>query len=350
MSPIFALLAAHGGLVLFAAVLVEQLGLPLPALPWMVAAGALAANGQLNPLPALAGIVAACLIADALWFELGRRGGARVLRTLCRLSLQPDSCVRRTRDLFGRDGMRSVIAAKFVPGLGTIVPPLAGMSGVRLRRYLWFDALGSLLYGGGCLLLGVLFRHQLDWLLATLGRLGNNGLGLLVCAAAGYVGFKYFQRHRLLRRLRVARITVDELRRRQAAGEPLTILDLRARTELEREPHVISGARHVGLDELERCRHELPRDRDIIVYCSCPNEASSASVALQLHRQGLERVRPLLGGIEAWRERDYPTERWPAAGSSAHAPAAPPAPALPASPPSGDSPADIGLGPTTKAV
>jgi rhodanese-related sulfurtransferase len=174
-----------------------------------------------------------------------------------------------------------------------------------------------MLYGGSFLLLGALFRHQLDQLLSLLVRLGNGGLVLVAAAVAGYVGFKSFQRQRLLRRLRVARITVEEVRRRQMAGEPLTILDLRARAELARDPQVIPGARHAGREELERRARELPRDRDIIVYCACPNEVSSASLALQLHRRGFTRVRPLRGGIAAWRERSYPTERWLSAGTPA---------------------------------
>jgi membrane protein DedA with SNARE-associated domain len=353
MTQLISFLAEHGGWVLFAVVLVEQLGLPLPALPWMLAAGALAANGQLNLLSGLAGIVVACLIADSIWFGLGRRGGPRVLKMLCRVSLQPDSCVRRTHHLFDRYGMRGVVAAKFLPGLNTVIPPLAGMSGVRWRRFLFFDAVGSLLYGGGFLLLGVLFRHQLDHLLSLLVRLGNGGLALVAGAAAGYAGFKYFQRQRLLWRLRVARITADELRRRQLAGEPLILLDLRARAELERDPQVIAGARHAGREELERDAHALPRDRDIIVYCSCPHEVSSASLALRLQRQGFTRVRPLRGGITAWRDRGYPTERWPAAGASLPPPAVPPISQPPVSPsPPGSSTlaTDAGLEKATKLI
>lgn len=350
MSQILLLLARHGGLVLFAVVFLEQLGLPLPAMPWILAAGALVANGQLKPLPGMAGILAGCLIADALWFELGRRGGARVLRALCRLSLRPDSCVRRTQDLFERFGMGGVVAAKFLPGLSTVIPPLAGMSEVPLSQFLFFDGLGSLLYGGGLLLLGVLFRHQLDRVLASLVSLGNGGLVALAGLVAVYVVFKYLQRRRLLRQLRMARITADELRRRQLAGEEMQVLDLRARAELEREPFLIPGARPVTLEELEHCEPSLPRDRDIVLYCSCPNEVSSARMAFRLHRKGITRVRPLLGGFDAWRERAYPTEQWPTVEPSGHVPAVPPIQERPASPPPGDSSASIGPETTTKAV
>ena len=351
MTQLLSILAQHGGAVLFGVVLVEQLGLPLPTMPWILAAGALAANGQLNPAPALAGVVAACLIADSIWFGLGRRGGPEVLKLLCRVSLQPDSCVRRTHDLFDRYGMRGVVAAKFLPGLNTVIPPLAGMSAIRWWRFLLFDALGSTLYGGSFLLLGVLFRHQLDQFLSLLVRLGNGGLALVASAAAGYVGFKYFQRRRLLRRLRVARITVEEVRRLQLAGEPLTLLDLRTRAELERDPQVIPGARHTSREELERRAHELPRDRDIIVYCSCPNEVSSASLAVQLHRRGFTRVRPMRGGLEAWRERGSPPpSSAPAARPSAHVPAAPPIQEPPASPPSAGASAGISLPTTTESA
>lgn len=215
MSRILDLLAGHGVLVLFVVVLVEQLGLPLPALPWILAAGALVANGQLNAFSLIAAILLACLIADAFWFWLGRHGGARVLRLLCRISWRPDSCVRRTRDLFDKYGVWGLVVAKFVPGLSTVIRPLAGMSGMRLAKFLLFDAVGSLLSGGSLLLLGVVFRHQLDQLLSALARIGNGGLFAVLGLVTAYLGFRYLQRRRLLQKLRVQRITVDELRRRQ---------------------------------------------------------------------------------------------------------------------------------------
>jgi membrane protein DedA with SNARE-associated domain/rhodanese-related sulfurtransferase len=308
ISEITQFLVDHGGSVLFAVVLLEQAGLPLPAAPWLLAAGALCANGRLNPVLALAATVMACLIADGVWFQLGRHHGSRVLNLLCRISLEPDSCVRRTQNVFTRYGMRGVLVAKFLPGIGTLVPPLAGNAGVSAPRFFIFDGLGSLLYGGCYLLVGFLFNKQLEKILATAGSLGSSALEVIAALVAVYIGVKYFQRRRLLRDLRMAKITVDELLQMQEAGEKFMILDVRSLTELETNPAMIRGALHITMEEMEHRQQEIPRDRDIILYCSCPNEVSSARMALLLHRKGIKRVRPLLGGMDAWRERNYPTE------------------------------------------
>lgn len=308
MSEITQFLVDHGGTVLFAVVLLEQAGLPLPAAPWLLAAGALSANGRLNPFLAIAGAVVACLIADGVWFFLGRHHGNRVLNLLCRISLEPDSCVRRTQNVFTRHGMRGVVVAKFIPGIGLLVPPLAGNAGVSAPRFFLFDGLGSLLYAGSYLLAGVVFNKQLERILAAAGSVGSSALELIAALVAVYIGFKYFQRQRLLRELQTARITVDELLQKQEAGEKFMVLDLRPLTELERNPAMIRGALHITMEELGHREQEIPRDRDIILYCSCPNEVSSARMALRLHRKGIKRVRPLLGGMDAWRERNYPTE------------------------------------------
>src|SRR6266850_8064380 len=301
-------LVRHGVALLFAAVFVEQIGIPLPAAPWLLAAGALAGTGRMNWFAALSAAAFGSVLADLIWFYLGRHGGHRVLSLLCRISLEPDSCVRRTQDLFTRYGMRGVVGAKFIPGLSTLAPPLAGSSGVSTPRFLFFDGLGALLYGGCFIVVGVLFSHQLERIIDALAGLGRSALGLVAGLAALYIGYKYFQRHRLLRELRMARITVDELHQKLEAGENPLILDLRPHAELDQDPSLIRGALHMTMDEVERRQQEIPRDRDIILYCSCPNEVSSARAALLLHRRGILRVRPLLGGIDAWRERNYPME------------------------------------------
>jgi membrane protein DedA with SNARE-associated domain/rhodanese-related sulfurtransferase len=308
MNETLEFLARHGAAVLFAAVFLEQIGVPLPAAPWLLAGGTLAAMGKLHGLGALVAATFGSVAADCIWFYLGRYRGHRVLNFLCRISLEPDSCVRRTQDVFTRYGMRGVIAAKFIPGLSTLAPPLAGISGVGAPRFFFFDGLGSLLYAGSFILIGVVFSRQLEQVLAALESLGSGALALLVGLAVLYLGYKYVQRRHLLKELRMARITVDELYQKLEAGENLVILDLRSPGEVERNPLLIRGARHMTLEEVQQRQHEIPRDRDIILYCSCPNEASSARLALLLHRKGIVRVRPLQGGWDAWQERNYPME------------------------------------------
>jgi membrane fusion protein (multidrug efflux system) len=310
MSQASEFLVKHGLPLVFGAVFVEQMGLPLPALPWLLAAGALCATGQFNLALGLLVTVLACLLADAFWFYLGRHRGGQVLGLLCRISLEPDSCVRRTQNMFTRYGLRGVLVAKFVPGLSTVVPPLAGMAGVSAGRFLLVDGLGSLLYGGCFIFLGYFFSNQIQQITAALASIGGNTLSLIIGAVVLYIGYKYWQRHRLLRELRMGRITVDELRRKQEAGEEVVLLDLRSSADLALDPSLIRGARHLAMDQIDSHQHTLPRDREIIVYCSCPNEVSSARVALMLQRRGFTRVRPLLGGIDAWREQKYPMEAW----------------------------------------
>jgi membrane protein DedA with SNARE-associated domain/rhodanese-related sulfurtransferase len=308
MAEILEFLTRHGPSVLFLAVFVEQIGVPLPASPWLLAAGALGVAGQPHWYSALAAGACGSMLADIIWFNLGRRKGQSVLNFLCRVSLEPDSCVRRTQDLFARYGMPGVVVAKFIPGLSTLAPPMAGNSGIKASRFFLFDGLGSLLYTGIFILAGAIFNRQLDQVLDALERLGTGALVLIVGLIALYLGYKVYQRHRLLKQLRTARITVDELYKKLETGENVTILDLRSAAEVERNPLLIRSARHMTLDELKSRQQEIPRDRDIILYCSCPNEVTAARMALLLQRNGFTHVRPLLGGIDAWRERNYPTE------------------------------------------
>ena len=308
MAEILDFLTRHGPSVLFAAVFVEQMGIPLPASPWLLAAGALGATGKPHWSVALAAGASGSMLADVIWFYLGRYGGQRILNFLCRVSLEPDSCVRRTQDLFTKYGMKGVIAAKFIPGLSTLAPPMAGNSGIPAPRFFFFDALGSLLYTGTFILVGAIFSHQLDQILGALDSLGSGALALVIGIVVLYLGYKYYQRQRLLKQLRMARITVDDLYQKLETGENVIILDLRSSAEVDRDPSFIRGARHVTMDDLKSRHQDIPRDQDIILYCSCPNEVSIARMALLLQRNGFTRVRPLLGGLDAWRERKYPTE------------------------------------------
>ncbi len=300
----------HGLPILFGIVLLEQIGVPIPAAPWLMAAGALAVAGHFNAVAGLVLAVIACLIADIAWFYLGKFRGAQFLGLLCRFSLEPDSCVRRTSNVFQRYGWRGILVAKFIPGMSTITPPLAGMSGLAPRRFLFFDALGSFLYCGAFLLLGSLFSNQIAQIGIAFEHIGGGTLRVVLILLAFYVALKYWQRQRLLRELRMAKITVAELRLLLDADPKPCILDLRSAAELEKNPAVILGATHLGLDELEKRHHEFPRDREIITYCDCPNEITSAKIALRLRKRGFTRVRPLLGGFTAWREANHPLGTW----------------------------------------
>jgi membrane protein DedA with SNARE-associated domain/rhodanese-related sulfurtransferase len=299
-------LIRHGLPLVFAAVFIEQIGLPIPALPLLLAAGALSATGKFNLLLGLGATLLACLIADGFWFYLGRKRGNQVLNFLCRVSLEPDSCVRRTQNVFTRYGMKGVVVAKFVTGMSTVAPPLAGMSGVPAGRFFFFDGLGAFLYGASILGVGYLFSNQIEQIGEAISSVGGSALILLAAFVILYVAYKYWQRHRLLHELRMARITVEELRKKLDAGENPVILDLRSKAEFDQNPAVIEGAIHLAVEEVVVRSREFPLDQEIILYCNCPNEVTAARVALLLQRNGFKQVRPLLGGYDAWRDGKHP--------------------------------------------
>jgi membrane protein DedA with SNARE-associated domain len=194
MNDMTQFLMGYGGPVLFAVVFVEQAGLPMPAAPWLLAAGALSAGGHLNPALAVGLTALAAVIADSLWFYVGRKGGQRVLRLFCRLSLSRNSCVGRTKGLFARHGLQALVAAKFIPGLGAVMPPMAGALGMSTSRFLLFDGLGSLFYGAFYITAGFLFRDQLRQAMGVLSHFGFSALLLVLVVLAGYVAFKYTRR------------------------------------------------------------------------------------------------------------------------------------------------------------
>lgn len=254
--------------MLFVWVLVEQLGVPVPAMPLLLAAGALAGAGRMNFFACLAFAILGAVVADSVWFQLGRHKGIRILQILCRISLEPDSCVRRTEGIFSKQGARSLLVAKFVPGLGLVTPPLAGIFRMRFRRFLLFDAGGSALWAGAFLGLGYVFAGQIERVAARLASLGGWLLVLVVASLAGYIGSKFAARQRFLRELRIARITVDELKQKLDAGERITIVDLRHSLDFEAEPEVIPGALHMEAKELEEKNDRLPRNGEVVLYCT----------------------------------------------------------------------------------
>jgi rhodanese-related sulfurtransferase len=248
---------------------------------------------------------------DLAWFYVGRVKGGPVLGFLCRLSLEPDSCVRSTENLFHQYGARALLVAKFIPGFSTVAPPLAGIVGMRAATFVFYDTAGALLWAGLCAGVGALFSNQLEQLVGLFDQAGGLLLAIVALGFAGFVAYKFFHRQKFLRDLRMAKISVDELKQRLDAGEPLTIVDVRHPISLELDPDAIPGALNLMLEEIEHRHHEIPRDRDIVLYCTCPNEVSSARTALLLKKKGIHRVRPLEGGLDAWRDRKFPIERRP---------------------------------------
>ena len=258
----------HGYVVLLAWVFAEQIGLPVPSLPLLLAAGALAGTGHLSFFACLSICIFAAVSADSMWYALGRFKGIKVLQFLCKISLEPDSCVRRTEGVFSKQGARSLLVAKFLPGLGTVAPPLAGIFHMRLRRFLLFDACGSLFWAGTFLGLGYIFSGQIERIAERALSMGGWLLVILIGILASYISYKFIARQRFLRELRIGRITVDELKVKIDAGEELVIVDLRHSMDFEADPETIPGAFRMDSRELEEKNDRLPRDREVILYCT----------------------------------------------------------------------------------
>ncbi len=268
MDELTALLSRYGVSLVFANVLVTQLGVPLPAIPTMMLAGGLAASGHLSVLQAFSAALIATLIADLVWYAAGRRYGHRVLALLCRMSLSPQSCVRQTERVFLRWGVGSLVIAKFVPGLATVAPPLAGAIRLKPATFALFDGIGGALWAGGSMLAGWLLSGQIDTLLAWLAQMGGLALAALVAALAVYMAVKWFERYRFLSQLRAARIAVQDLYGMIERGEDPLILDVRTEAALAADRRRIPHAMLVDPDAPDAFLVGLPRDRDIVVYCS----------------------------------------------------------------------------------
>ena len=299
-QDLVSLIAQYGLLIVGANVLLDQIGLPVPAYPTLVVAGAIAAGGHLAAGPLYLLCVIACLLADCGWYLVGQIYGIKVLKLLCRISLEPDSCVSQTQSRFERWGINSLVIAKFVPGLAIIAPPLAGAMRIGWRKFIVLSTLSAAIWVGSGIAAGMLFRSQIDKLLLHLDRFGGLAGFIIAGLLAGYIAFKWWERARFYRLLRMARISVAELYELIQTGAQPIIVDVRSHTAKSLEPRSIPGARHVPLQEVGRHIADLPRDRDIVLYCTCPNEASAARVAKILMNHGFKKVRPLHGGLDAW--------------------------------------------------
>ncbi len=308
MNHLLELLQYYGLAFVFVNVLALQAGLPMPAYPTLIVTGALASRGGYSLAALLATAVAASLIADLLWYAAGRRIGGRVLQTLCRVSLSPDSCVRQTESIFTRWGAPSLMVAKFVPGFASVATAMAGVLRIPLWRFIPADAIGAALWSGVAITLGYIFRDAIDDVLAVLQAMGEIGLVVIVLAFVAYVLWKWWQRRLFIRQLVMDRITVDELNQLIGEGRVGTVVDVRSPIS-QAITGRIPGAVTVDPQKMKFDLVGVEPESEVVVYCACPNEATAVKVAKALIQHGFKRVRPLHGGIDAWIEAGLEVQR-----------------------------------------
>jgi membrane protein DedA with SNARE-associated domain/rhodanese-related sulfurtransferase len=300
MSPLTALVIEHGSLLVFVVTLLARVGAPVPAAPVLVVAGGLATSGGLSLPWVLLVATAANLLGDAVWFYAGRRFGPRVLGLLCRVSLSPDSCVRQSENLIARWGGSALIAAKFVPGVSVVAAPMAGAVGMSVLRFVVFGVLSGALWSAVFLGLGLAFSEQIQHLLDAMADAGAAAGLLTLALIAAFVAWRYARRRRFRLDAALPRITQAELHALIDGGDAPLLIDVRSATAAQLDARHIPGAWQVDLDQVAARAALLPRDRDIVLYCNCPNEASAATAARILQAAGLTRARPLAGGLDGW--------------------------------------------------
>jgi len=314
MHDLIGLVVAHGAWLVFGITFAARLGVPVPAAPLLVIAGALAVSGQgSGPVGAFATFVLAIvgnLLGDTAWFLAGRRHGYKVLRLLCRISISPDSCVRQGESIITRWGGASLIAAKFVPGVSVVAPPMAGALGMSGLAFVGWDVLGAAIWAGVLMALGMVFSAQIQQVLDLLSAMGVAALEALAVVLVLYLAWRTWRRHVFLRALAMARIDVAELWALLEGGHDPVVIDVRTHAGRALDARRIPGAIGVELDQIKQRAPGLldrlgKRDREIVLYCNCPNEATAASAAQALAEAGFTRARPLAGGLDAWVAAGY---------------------------------------------
>lgn len=304
MEYVLVLVSTYGLWVVFLAVLLDQGGLPIPSFGVVAVVSAFHAEHTGTLLEILALGVLAGFIADVVWYLTGRRYAGRLLSMICRISLSPDSCVSTTKSAYAKNGPGALLAAKFLPGAAAIATAMAGEDRMHPGRFLLWDGLACLIWSGAAVALGVTFSGAVKEVLDALAALGTVGGGLALAIVGVYIGRKWWQRRAFIREIQMARISPEELKALSEGDPPPLVLDVRPRKQRETDGW-IPGA--LGVDDPKAL--DLPRDREIVVYCACPNEASAAVLAKSLLERGAKKVRPLLGGIEAWRAKGFDVQQ-----------------------------------------
>ena len=285
--------------ILWLNTLLHELGVPVPLTPTALVAGARAVTAGVNPLLAVLAIVVAMTLGNAVWFAAGRRYGSAVLKLLCRISISPDTCVARTEGTFGRLGGSALVIGRFLPGVTLVAPPLAGALGMAWSKFIWLTIAGSALFGAVVVGAGMLLAGQIEALLSLMSTFGWEAAGIIAALLVLYIAWRWWRR-RIALAVGIPRIDIAELRALMNAGEPLELIDVRGRDANKLDSRRIPGASIMHLDEIAAGKFAGARDRQIIVYCSCPNEASAAKAVRLLHGHGYLRARPLRGGLDAW--------------------------------------------------
>jgi len=299
MSQLVELIQVYGVLIVFGIVLVEQFGLPIPAYPILIVAGALSVEADVSWQLVWLAAIGACFICDVFWFRAGRFYGKRILRLLCKISLSPDSCVNQTEERFSKFGVKSLLVSKFIPGFNTIAAPLSGAMGVAPKPFLLYAVTGAALWSGVGILLGAWFHDSVDDVLGILSTMGSTALVVVASVLALFIGFKYAERRRHRARSAGERIEMAELLTLIDSGEQPVLIDARSLTAQKLEA-AIPGALIFHACPPGQLMASLDRERQIVVYCSCPDDITAAQVARQFAANGFHRVRPLRGGLDAW--------------------------------------------------
>lgn len=313
MGLVKMLFLRHAYAVMFGWVLVEQAGVPIPSVPLMLAAGTMSAAHKLHVALMIPLVLLACLIADSAWWWLGRRYGSRVLDLLCRMSLDASTCVNRAQGSIARRGGLTLLFAKFVPGVSTIAAPIAGQAGMTYLDFAVYDIVGTLAWSMTWLLAGRFFGDVASRSHQFFEALTRSAVAVVVLMIVGIIVYRYVQRRRFMAELRGLRLEPEQLlammdAARADGAEPPFIIDLRHPLDVLTAPEVLPGALRIGPEELKLHREEIPLDREIVLYCTCPSEETSAKVAMELRRLGVSRVRPLRGGLQGWKDAGYPLE------------------------------------------
>lgn len=304
-----------GYAILFIWVALEQLGLPVPSIPLLLTAGTLSATHRMHVEGAMIAVLAACALSDTLWYALGRRFGGRVLRLLCRFSFEASTCVSKTETYFGDHGASTLLFAKFVPGLSTVAAPIAGQTGMSYARFLWYDMAGSVIWAATYLMAGRFFGDVLKRNQEMFHLLSHFAVALVLFMIIAFLLYRVVRQRRFLRRVNELRLDARELKDMledvaKNGGQLPYIVDLRHPLDYMPDPRVLPGAVRIGPNELARHADRIPLDRDVILYCTCPSEETSAKIAMSLHKLGILRVRPLRGGFDGWKEAGYPLEEY----------------------------------------